>query len=419
MDKVLLFYEKDDYYDFKDSKTLEGYTIISISKLVHNLSLIKELDTNSEIIDLSVLTEYNGIQSIFEQIIYQFQETPIFICDVSKREKLEYELRFIFGAFENIDKDSFQKKEKETESLNDEKQLVSKRHKKIIDLNDDELNQFFNEFKNRLYGHSKFKDDFEQQIRTFRVFNKLGEHKILSLFLMGESGVGKTEVARTVFNCLKGEKKFAKINFGNYSSEFSLSSLIGASRGYRDSEDGEIFMKVRDTDVGILLIDEFEKSNTALFNYFLNVLETGIMESSLGGHMDLNGFIIVFTSNISKEDFKKRISPELRSRFDYKCIFTLLSDNDKMNYIEFRAESISKKVKSEFKIDLGEQLKTYLSTCINVSSYNNMRDINKQIKREFLTCLSAYQSNQDESIETQNNNAKIGFARRFLNIFND
>ena len=62
---------------------------------------------------------------------------------------------------------------------------------------------------------------------------------------MGDSGVGKTEVARTIFSCLKGKKNFAKINFGNYSSEFSLSSLIGASRGYIGSEDGEIFMKIR------------------------------------------------------------------------------------------------------------------------------------------------------------------------------
>lgn len=418
MDKVLLFYEKDDYYDFKDSKTLEGYSIISITKLIHNLSLINEIETFSTIIDLSALTEYNSIQSIFEQMIYQFDEMPIFICDVSKREKLEYELRFIFDTFENIDTNSFIKKEKEI-IHQDEQQLTSKRHKKIIDLNDDELNQFFNEFKEKLYGHSKFKDDFEQQIKTFRVFNKLGEHKILSLFLMGESGVGKTEVARTIFNCLKGEKKLAKINFGNYSNEFSLSSLIGSARGYIGSDDGEIFMKVRETDIGILLIDEFEKSNSTLFNYFLEVLESGKMTSSLGEEMDLNGFIIVFTSNISKEDFKKRISPELRSRFDYKCMFTLLSDNDKMKYIEFRAESITKKVKSEFDIDLGGQLKTYLLTYINVSSYKNMRDINKQIKKEFLTYLSIYQYNQDENIKAQGNNTKISFGRKTLKIFND
>ncbi|MDE5448870.1 hypothetical protein BAX94_07905 [Elizabethkingia meningoseptica] len=388
MEKTLLFYEKDDYYDFKDSKALEGYSIVSIAKLFHNLSLIAEVDVDSEIIDLSALTEYNSIQSIMEQVISQFNGVPIFICDISKREKLEYELRFIFDDFENIDKNSFIKKERKIQTINDSKHLVTKKHKKIIDLDNDELIIFFDEFKNKLYGHSKFKNDFQEQINTFRVFNKLGEHKILSLFLMGESGVGKTEVARVIFDCLKGEKKLAKINFGNYSNEFSLSSLIGSARGYTGSEDGEIFMKVRETDVGVLLIDEFEKSNASLFNYFLNVLETGIMESSLGEQMDLNGFIIIFTSNISKEDFKKRISPELRSRFDYKCMFTLLSDLDKRKYIEFRAERIRKKMNSEFNTELGDTLKNHLLSTVNVSSYKNMRDINKQIKKEFLYYLA-------------------------------
>ena len=68
---------------------------------------------------------------------------------------------------------------------------------------------------------------------------------------MGESGVGKTEVARTIYKCLGGKKKLAKVNFGNYSSEFSLSSLIGSARGYIGSDDGEIFIRVRDTDIGV------------------------------------------------------------------------------------------------------------------------------------------------------------------------
>lgn len=395
MEKTLLFYEKDDYYDFKDSKNLEGYSIVTIARLFNNLSSIPEVDVDNEIIDLSALTEYNSIQSIMEQVISQFNGTPIFICDVSKREKLEYELRFIFDVFENVDKTSFQKKEREIHPVDKDKQLVSKKHRKIIDLDNDELISFFDEFSSKLYGHSKFKDDFQEQVNTFRVFNKLGEHKILSLFLMGESGVGKTEVARAIFNCLKGEKKLAKINFGNYSNEFSLSSLIGSARGYIGSEDGEIFMKVRETDIGVLLIDEFEKSNASLFNYFLNVLETGIMESSMGEQMDLNGFIIIFTSNISKEDFKKRISPELRSRFDYKCMFTLLDNFDKKKYIEFRAEKIRKKVFAEYTIELGDELKNHLLSKVNVSSYKNMRDINKQIKKEFLSYMSVFFAKQE------------------------
>lgn len=395
MNTILLFYEKDDYYDFRDSKSLEGYSIISITKYILNTALIKDIDIDSEIIDISSLSEYNNIQSIMEQIFYQFEDETIFISDVSKREKLEYELRFIFDDFQDVDKNSFVRKTKEPKNEDKRIELAIKRHKKLIDLTDDELSIFFSEFRNSLYGHSKFKNDFEEQVRTFRVFNMLGEHKIMSLFLMGESGVGKTEVARTIFKCLKGEKKLAKINFGNYSNEFSLSSLIGSARGYIGSDDGEIFMKVRDTDIGVLLIDEFEKSNASLFNYFLEVLESGKMTSSLGEEIDINGFIIVFTSNISKEDFKKRISPELRSRFDYKCMFTLLGNSDKRKYIEFRAESLRKKVSTKLDVEFGENLKAYLLQQIDVSLYKNMRDINKQIKKAFLKYLSQYEITKD------------------------
>lgn len=166
-------------------------------------------------------------------------------------------------------------------------------------------------------------------------------------------------------------------------------------------------MKIRDTDVGILLIDEFEKSNTALFNYFLNVLETGTIESSLGEQMDLNGFIIVFTSNFSREEFKEKISPELRSRFDYKCYFTLLSNDDKRRYITYRASSISKKIKCEFDIDIETKLNNYFSS-IDVSNYVNMRDINKRIKIEFLKFIRQNKELEEnmtrqESKVTQNN----------------
>lgn len=402
MNSTLHFYEKDDYFDFKETKISEGYFFESISKFIHNSIDISDIDVEYLIIDISAITEYNSIQSLTEQVVDKFETSPFFICDISKKEKIEYELRLAFENLKNLDKDSFTKKKKEIKDSNIDESQIKKQHKKITDLDDDELDIFLNEFNSKLYGHEKFKNDFAQQIRTFRIFNKLGENKILSFFLMGESGVGKTEVARTIFNCLKGEKRLAKINFGNYSSEFSLSSLIGASRGYRDSEDGDIFMKVRDTDIGVLLIDEFEKSNATLFNYFLNVLETGLIESSLGGQIDLNGFIIIFTSNISKENFKEKISPELRSRFDYKGIFTLLSNTEKRKYIEFRSESISKKIKTEFGIELGDDLKHYLLSSINVEIFKNMRNINREIKKRFLSYLS--DKIQDNSI---NENLKL------------
>ncbi|MBB4801868.1 ATP-dependent Clp protease ATP-binding subunit ClpC [Flavobacterium nitrogenifigens] len=414
MRSELLFYEKDDFFDYKELKYSEGYSIASISKFIKDNELIYDLDSESTIIDLSVLSEYVSLQLLPEQVLPLFDDEIIFIADKKHKKLLSYELRFVFEYFNDVEK-SYLKKEVNLNSDSDEIK-PQKRHNKIIDLDNEDITIFFQNFREKLYGHPKFKDDLEQEINTFRIFNKLGEHKILSLFLMGDSGVGKTEVARTMFNCLNGKKKLAKINFGNYSNEFSLSSLIGSARGYTGSDDGEIFMKVRDTDVGILLIDEFEKSNASLFNYFLDVLESGKMTSSLGDEIDLNGFIIVFTSNITKEDFSKRISPELRSRFNYKCMFTVLSNKDKEKYIEFRVGSLIKKVKQEYNIEFPENTINYFTKLINVSKYKNMRDINKQIKKVFLKYIqdNNYIDIEHEEVDSV---SKFSVGRKIINLF--
>ncbi|MGV8946725.1 MAG: AAA family ATPase [Lutibacter sp.] len=413
MKNELLFYEKDDFYDYKELKYSEGFSIISISKYIKDNDLISALDPLAEIVDISALSEFISIQLLGEQILSLFDEETIFIADIKRKEVLTYELRLFFECFGNVENNYLK-----MEVVTDGDKMVTtpkdKKHKKITDLDEVEIKIFIDNFKDKLYGHAKFKDDFEELIKEFRLFNKIGESKILSLFLMGESGVGKTEVAKAIYSCLNGTKKLAKVNFGNYSNEFSLSSLIGSARGYTGSDDGEIFIRIRNTDVGVLLIDEFEKSNATLFNYFLDVLESGKIISSLADEIDLDGFIIVFTSNISKENFYKRISPELRSRFDYKSLFTVLNRNDKVKYVEFRLNDLSKKVKIEFDIELPENLIDYFMKEIDVSKFNNMRDINKNIKKSFVKYIEKSQL-QNEIIIT--NPSTISIREKLKNIF--
>lgn len=395
--RTLYFYEQKYFFSFEHQQQLKGFIIQSVSKFISQPSLIEAIDPSKVIIDLSCLGEYVGPQSVAEGVVYNLSDDTIYICEETHREKLEFKLRLLFNSFFLVNDSNLWD---EAYFANNDQQFVAEslsKHKRIVDLDENELKEFFHNFNDKLFGHSKFKDDFEEYVRTFKLFNRLGEHKILSLFLMGDSGVGKTEVARSIFECLNGKKSLAKINFGNYSNEFSLSSLIGSARGYIGSEDGEIFMKVRDTDVGILLIDEFEKSNTSLFNYFLEVLESGKMTSSLGEEIDLNGFIIVFTSNISAEDYKKTISPELRSRFDYKCKFTALSIEDKTKYVEFRAKGIIKNIFKEENYESYLNLSNYLKFYVDVSNYKNMRDINKQIKKVFLKYISSNNIEETDS----------------------
>lgn len=415
MKDELLFFEKDYFSEFKEIKKIEGFEILSITVFLKENDLTNNFDYNTKIVDLTALSSYNQIQLIAEEILRLFDDLTIFIADKKHKDSLSYELRYCFSEFNDITnprvKDHLEDGNNLTQSVNSKK-----RHKRITDLSEEELVIFFTKLRDGLYGHEKFKDEFCELVTTFRIFNKIKEHKILSLFLLGESGVGKTEVARTIYRCLGGQKKLAQVNFGNYSSEFSLSSLIGSARGYIGSEDGEIFIRVRDTDIGIILIDEFEKSNASLFNYFLDVLESGKIISSMSEEIDLNGFIIVFTSNISKQDFPLKISPELRSRFDYKGQFTLLYDEDKEKYVEFRVNSIVRKVKKEYEIHLPENLHEYFLQKIDVSKFTNMRDLNKKIKRTFVDYITTMQNKTNE-FEDITSKSKIGIGRKILSAF--
>ena len=261
--------------------------------------------------------------------------------------------------------------------------------KKITDLDDAELDLFFSNFDARLYGHGRFKEEFKELVTSFRVFNKLGEHKILSLFLMGDSGIGKTEVARTIHKALGSQAKLAKINFGNYSSHDALNSLIGSPLGYIGSDGGELLKRVNESDIGLILIDEFEKADNAVFNYFLDVLENGKIVNSQADEYDVNGYIIVFTSNITKENFKSKISPELRSRFDYKGVFNLLTDEDKKKFVHFRVNQIITKYREFVSADIPDRLHDVIVSEINVSQFKNMRDLNKKIKDTFVAHIKS------------------------------
>lgn len=384
MERRLLFFEMNQFKKLKDSFTAAGKSIFSITYYLEN-NKIQELDDNA-VIDISslagIISSNSNIQFQFEQLFNIFPDEALFIADKKYREELVYLFRYCFEEFEDSDigVDEIQIG---SDSENEVKEINHK-VKKIIDLPDDEIEAFFQLFDDKLYGHEKFKEEFRSAVNSYRVFNKIGEHKILSLFLMGDSGVGKTEVARTIHKALGSNKKLAKINFGNYSSHDALNSLIGSPLGYIGSDGGELLKRVLESDVGVILIDEFEKANSAVYNYFLDVLENGKITNTRAEEYDVNGFIIVFTSNITKDDFKNKISPELRSRFDYVGAFNLLTDEDKAKFVKYRFSEII----TQYEKQMGEKLPgnahVDLVSKVNVAKYSNMRHLNKKIKDTFV-----------------------------------
>lgn len=385
MSRELIVFKKRQYSYLKKEYEKKGYNLFSFSSASNTNSLEDLIYDNSKlVIDISslgtvILSNDSNLYNI-EQLILCFPENTIFISDIDD-EDYRYKLRYCFDNFieyqnENIPKD--------TDKLNNQ---TDKKVKKIIDLDNKKLEEFFKKFNKSLYGHEKFKKEFKEKVYSFRVFNEIGEHKILSLFLMGDSGVGKTEVARSIHKSIGSKKRLAKINFGNYSSQDALNSLIGSPRGYIGSDGGELFDKVEDSDIGLILIDEFEKANTPVFNYFLDVLETGKATNSLGIEIDLEGYIIIFTSNLKKNKFDDSFSPELRSRFDYKGYFNLLTNEDKEKYLKFRFNNIIKKYNDKHGSKLNKATHANLMFKVNVNDYSNMRLLNSKIKKVFVDYL--------------------------------
>ena len=379
-------YNIEDFHTYVNQQEALGYRVQSVTNYVKNDD-IAELVPLLDIIDLSAYLGIDlGTQALFEQLIPLYPIGVNLIADIKYENEVREKLRFLINTIHYIDIGGGNKK-KTTDNPN-------KNVNRIVDLTPEDLNVFMKSFDIKLYGHEKFKREFHNLVNTYRVFNKIGEHNILSLFLMGESGIGKTEVARTLHQCLGGKRKLAKINFGNYSSKDALNSLIGSPRGYIGSESGELFMKVKESDTGVILIDEFEKGDSIIYNYFLDVLENGKMTNSQGEDIDLNGYIIIFTSNLTPQNFDSFLSPELRSRFNYIGIFQALKNNDKEKFVKRRMNDIIGKYNDNYETKLPSYSHSMLCSRINVNEYTNMRDLNQRIREVFVDFLDEMSCNK-------------------------
>lgn len=251
----------------------------------------------------------------------------------------------------------------------------------IVDVDQSEFDSVIEHLNTNLFGNIRFKQRLKEELAKYRVFNRIGQQPIFSLLICGASGIGKTEVARLLHNKLAPNEPMIKINFGNYSTQDALNSLIGSPRGYVGSNKGELPDKLMHSRSKVILIDEFEKASKSVYNFFLQLLEEGKFTDSLGREYDLNKYIIVFTSNMPKEKIGEYLPPELRSRFSYKCAFWPLSSEDKNKYVEFRTQHYLNKIKLVCK-SVDKDLKPSDVVNIDVAKYSNMRDINSEIMRQ-------------------------------------
>ena len=235
------------------------------------------------------------------------------------------------------------------------------------------------QIEDKLHGHADFKTDFRHSLLKFSFLNNTGDRKILSILLCGESGIGKTEFAKIASKVIFPGESLIKINFGNYSSDGVLNSLIGSPLGYIGSEDGgELTNKINMSKSKIILIDEFEKATPSVYNFFYELLEDGKFTDRHGLEHDLNGYMIVFTSNMTQKQYQEHIPSSLKSRFDMVYYFIDVPIDDKYTYINLTANELIETINKNFNmlIDI-ETIRPQLNELVQMK---NLRGIKRKIE---------------------------------------
>src|SRR5256886_7189380 len=137
-------------------------------------------------------------------------------------------------------------------------------------------------------------------IRRSRAGLKNPHRPVGSFLFLGPTGVGKTEVTRSLAQFLFGsERAMIRFDMSEFMEKHSVSKLIGSPPGYVGHEEGgQLTERVKRSPYAVLLFDEIEKAHSDIFNILLQVFEDGILTDSLGNTIDFKNAIIIMTSNI-------------------------------------------------------------------------------------------------------------------------
>ncbi|HSB34701.1 MAG TPA: ATP-dependent Clp protease ATP-binding subunit [Nitrospirota bacterium] len=156
------------------------------------------------------------------------------------------------------------------------------------------------ELHKRIVGQDEAIDAVSRAIRRSRVGLKTRRQPIGSFIFLGPTGVGKTELARTLASFLfDTEDALIRVDMSEYMEKFSSSRLVGSPPGYVGYDDGgQLTEKIRRRPYSVVLFDEIEKAHPDIFNMLLQVLDDGFMTDSFGRRVDFRNTVIIMTSNL-------------------------------------------------------------------------------------------------------------------------
>lgn len=250
------------------------------------------------------------------------------------------------------------------------------------------------ELKGKVIGQEEAIKKLTKAIQRTRVGLKDPKKPIGSFIFLGPTGVGKTELAKTLATYLfDKEDSLIRIDMSEYMEKFSVSRLVGAPPGYVGYEEGgQLTEKVRRKPYSVVLLDEIEKAHPDVFNILLQVLDDGILTDGLGRRVDFRNTIIIMTSNIGVRDLKdfgagigfanrakqegmddimkstiqsalkKAFSPEFLNRLDDVVVFNSLTKEHIFKIIDISLGKLFRRITElGYRIELTEKAKDFLA----------------------------------------------------------
>ncbi|HYK89738.1 MAG TPA: ATP-dependent Clp protease ATP-binding subunit, partial [Acidobacteriota bacterium] len=232
------------------------------------------------------------------------------------------------------------------------------------------------ELHKRVISQDRAISSLSKAIRRSRAGLKSPKRPVGSFLFLGPTGVGKTEMAKSLASFLFGsETAMIRLDMSEYMEKHSVSKLIGSPPGYVGHEEGgQLTEKVKRNPYSVLLLDEIEKAHPDVYNILLQVFEDGQLTDSLGNSIDFKNTIIIMTSNIGARFLEKRghmgfrttsdadskkteeliqgevkrvFNPEFLNRLDEIILFESLTDEDLEKIVDLLIGQVNEVMKQK------------------------------------------------------------------------
>jgi ATP-dependent Clp protease ATP-binding subunit ClpB len=281
--------------------------------------------------------------------------------------------------------------------------LVATEREKLLHL-EDELHQ-------RVIGQEEAVTAVAEAIQRSRAGLSDPNRPISSFIFLGPTGVGKTELAKTLANYLfDAEDALIRIDMSEYMEKHAVSRLIGAPPGYVGYEEGgQLTESIRRRPYAVILFDEVEKAHPDVFNVLLQVLDDGRVTDSQGRTVDFKNTVIIMTSNIGSQyildlagddskydEMKSRVlealghsfRPEFLNRIDDTIIFHSLHKDQLRNIVKIQVARLEKRlIDRKLSLKLAESALDFLAN-VGYDPMYGARPLKRTIQKELETILA-------------------------------